>query len=318
MKAAGRSIVPLVALLASFALPERAYGLSYLTLDFPGAQSTELGRFDGSRVVGTYYDVNSVQRGFVYDGSSFVSISHPNATNFSLAGADNGKYVGSYLDSGFHRYGFAYDGTTFTPISHPSAVGPFASTTPKDISGNRVIGIWQVGTVNGGAGGFVFDGTTFQPVDYPGAGQFGSLPLGISGNYIVGYYNDSQAIAHGYTFDGSTYKSVDAPLGVKGTYLSGTDGTRSVGYYLDSSRNPHGLLYDGAALTYLDAPGSLKTQLSDIQGNMIAGTYWDATGQHGFVAVIPEPGGLLLASVGAIACFGWSLLRRGARGMRAG
>jgi hypothetical protein len=229
---------------------------------------------------------------------------------FSLSGADNGKYVGSYSDSGFHQFGFAFDGTTFTPISHPSAIGPFASTTPRDISGNRVIGIWQVGTINGGGGGFVFDGTTFQAVDYPGATQFGTLPGGISGNFIVGYYNDSHMMAHGFTFDGSSYKTVDSPLGVQGSYLSGTDGTRSVGYYLDSARNPHGLLYDGVALTYIDIPGSLQTQLSDIQGNMVAGSYLDATGRHGFVAVIPEPEGLSLALTGIAICFGWRGRRR--------
>jgi hypothetical protein len=44
------------------------------------------------------------------------------------------------------------------------------------------------------------------------------------------------------------------------------------------------------------------TRITGIEGDSIAGTYWDASGnKHSFIATIPEPATMALLALGAIA-----------------
>jgi hypothetical protein len=112
-----------------------------------------------------------------------------------------------------------------------------------------------------------------------------------STNQIVGYYIDSNGMAHGYTRDSAgvlTYP-IDVP-GATGTLLLGNnDSNWVVGRYTDTSGVTHGLFYVTLddILTY-DYPGATYTSLNGInKDGLICGYYGDAAGlSHGFVAKV--------------------------------
>lgn len=61
-------------------------------------------------------------------------------------------------------------------------------------------------------------------------GTLGTLPQGISGNNIVGYYIDAGGKAHGFLYNGSTYTTINYPVpSPLGTVVEGINGHNLVG-----------------------------------------------------------------------------------------
>lgn len=94
---------------------------------------------------------------------------------------------------------------------------------------------------------------------------------GISGNNIVGLYQDSSGLLHGFLYNGTTYTTID-----------------------DSNELPGGI----EAVTGVD-------------GNNLVGFYESATGFHGFEAIpaVPEPSTWMLGLLGLGALAGLRLRR---------
>lgn len=117
---------------------------------------------------------------------------------------------------------------------------------------------------------------------------------GISGNTIVGYYQDASQKFHGFSYDGSSYTTLNDPLAGKslGTQAYGVSGNDIVGWYSDAvTGNLHGFLYDGSTYTSLDDPaeGLEGTLAYGISGNTVVGTYYDSNGVlNGFKYDIPS------------------------------
>jgi hypothetical protein len=109
---------------------------------------------------------------------------------------------------------------------------------------------------------------TWTELTKPGANT--TLPYGIDGDNIVGWYNQSGD--HGFRYDGSTWYTLNVP-GAKNTYAQGISGSSIVGYYADKSFNYRGFLYDGSAWITLNAPGAEATFAYDIEGSNIVGRY---------------------------------------------
>ena len=129
-------------------------------------------------------------------------------------------------------------------------------------------------------------GQIFTPVDDPSA-LMGTIPTGIFGHEIVGYYLDGSAVPHGFHFNGSTYSTIDDPLGTMGTYARDITGNTVVGYYQDASMRFHGFEFDGTTFQTIDNPqatGPGGTFVTGIDGNKIIGYFHDSTSHfHGFV-----------------------------------
>jgi hypothetical protein len=79
-----------------------------------------------------------------------------------------------------------------------------------------------------------------------------------------------------------------------------------VGGFVDTSGNTHGFLDIGGIFTTINVPGASVSGTKAIGINdsgQIVGVFFDATGEHGFIATpapTPEPGTLLLLSVGLL------------------
>jgi len=96
---------------------------------------------------------------------------------------------------------------------------------------------------------------------------------GISGNNIVGYYEDSSGNYNGFLYNGSTYTTLNNPLGVNGTFAIGIDGNNIVGEYVDGSGNANGFLYNGSSYTTLDDPLGVNYTIAEgVSGNNIVET----------------------------------------------
>ena len=113
----------------------------------------------------------------------------------------------------------------------------------------------------------------FTPINVPDASS--TYAYGISGTNIVGYYQDSNAFAHGFVYNGKTYDTLDV-LNAIHTEAYGISGKNIVGAYMDSSRYWHGFLYNGRTCTTLDVPNALDTYAYGISGKNIVGYYVDS------------------------------------------
>jgi hypothetical protein len=83
--------------------------------------------------------------------------------------------------------------------------------------------------------GFFYDGGVFQTIDDPLASptsSLGTTATGISGNTIVGYFNDGAINydTHGFVYDGSSYTTIDYPMAMR-TWINGISGDTIVGFY---------------------------------------------------------------------------------------
>ena len=126
---------------------------------------------------------------------------------------------------------------------------------------------------------------TYATLDFPGSNY--TVANAISGNNVVGNYNDSSS-GHGFLYNGSTYTTLDYPGG-NGTEAEGLSGSKIVGGYTTSTFVNLGFLYDGSTWTTLDDPlagNPFRTTAFGISGNTIVGTYFptgDPTLGRGFL-----------------------------------
>ena len=236
--------------------------------------------------------------------------------------------VGEYLnesDGTFHGYLMVHPNCTPTPTPTPTPTAtptampreiamatasdlPFVSDpdvqpqcpliySPFDLTGaldTIPLGINNLGDICGTAifsdsqPGFISVLQVVTTFAVPGATATFAYQVNDSGQ-IIGYYTDSNGIAHGYTRDsaGTLTFPIDVP-GATQTFLLGNNASNwAVGTYTDTSDKTHGLFYvtSDDILTY-DYPGATSTSLTGINANgLICGYYTDTAGViHGFVA----------------------------------
>jgi hypothetical protein len=203
-------------------------GTSWITLDYPGSSGTRALDIDGSNIVGTHH-FGVGPFGFVYDGTTWTPLVYPVPTgNYGTVatGIDGGNIVGWFRDW-LRAYGYIYDGTTWTIFEHPESSGP---TLPQGIDGSNIVGTYQTvqprgflydgttwttldgmpfpkdidgGRIIGGPNrfdfhGFLFDGTSLTSLVYPGA--WSTMPCGIDGDRIVGWYYHEDLGTHGFLY----------------------------------------------------------------------------------------------------------------------
>ncbi len=171
----------------------------------PFANAMQLHDIEGNRMVGLYEDDPFHRHGLFYDGTTWTTLDYPGSTWSELRAIDGTRVAGNYEVGMYEDHSFIYDGTTWTVVDSPWGGGGL-----MDIEGDNMIG-WYTDPVSGRFLSYLYDGKTWTTLDYPGS--YGTHATGISGNTIVGYYNN--------TWDGDNYgfiyewnESVPAPAGI--------------------------------------------------------------------------------------------------------
>jgi hypothetical protein len=161
-------------------------GTSYSTFDHPlGVNGTSLLGISGNTIVGTYGDASKLLHGFLYDGVTYTTIDFPGAKATWAYGVSGNNVIGSYTDSIGISRGFLYNGSTFTTLNDPFLMG---NTAAYGIDKNRAVGF----AINSPfSAAFIYDGVSYNHpfgIELPLTGNH--IFYGISGNRIVGEYND--------------------------------------------------------------------------------------------------------------------------------
>jgi len=289
-----------LAALLLFGAAAPTMAITYTTIDYPGSFETDAFGISGKNIVGAYYtDSVHPSHGFLFDGTTWTTLDEPlAASGATFPSGVSGKIVyGSYMTDLTYSssHGFLYDGTTWKTLDFPGG----SASQIYGLSGANTVGSYQ--DLTGRSHGYVYNGTTWTTLDPPGSTS--TLLAGIDGNNIIGYYLDASNVYHNFIYDGASFTSLTlSPLG----YVHGISGGKIVGED-DSGSNIYGFLYDGATYTLLSDPmGVNGTFAFGIDGNHIVGVYTDASNaNHSFLATVPEPSSLALASLslfGLIVC----------------
>ncbi|MGA1979442.1 MAG: PEP-CTERM sorting domain-containing protein [Sedimentisphaerales bacterium] len=270
--------------------------------DIPGQAWMTPEEVSGGTVVGSWCDSLSYH-GFVYDGGSLSSFDYPGYSppgwSTCFYGVQGNTVVGAHGITGWTYDGLMYNISTQTWTNIVSPFPGFPDLGLFGIDGDKLVGnVWDGIQGYGQMRAVLYDGASWSIIQPPGSPQAGAKD--ISGNTVVGCYNDGNWKLHGFIYDGTNYTTVDWP-GAISTDLEGISGSSMVGICVDASGLAHGLLYDGTAWTTLDMPGATSTQFFGIDGSTVVGNYQDASGMHGLIYTIPEPATLLLLGFGGLA-----------------
>ena len=244
---------------------------TWTTLAMPGTTNISPVGISGNNVVGFYDDDASGKvHGFLYNiaTATWTTLDVPGAVVTYLNGIDGNNIVGISTAGG----GFLYNGTSWRILRMPGVAG---NINPASISGSNIVGNYLDASKH--QHGFLYDGTTWTTLNAPGATD--TLPTGISGNNIVGYYtndNASTTAYHGFLYNGTSWTTLDTP-GAIWTIVNGISGNNVVGF--SSLGN---FLYNGTSWDHLDMPGHANPALEGIDGNNIVGSFLDLAGPHGF------------------------------------
>jgi hypothetical protein len=283
-------------------------GSNFTPFNVPNSSTTVVSGISGSKQVGSYSDAAGTH-GFVQDGSTltkpldYPSISPP----YTVATGIDGTNIVGYVNGAAGMKGFLYDSSR--PVTDALAwsmpVNPPAGTqldAAFGISGSEIVGYYlaadnhlhgfmQPIQLSGGASSPAVGSSSvlasFTTLNYPGSTS--SAAYGISGNIVVGDYQDSAGKYFGFVYDGVNWLSVDAQ-----TFLGQSSAQSGAG--------------SASAVTVT------ATKLYGISGNTIVGEYLDGAGvNHGFsVQFVPEPSTAILLALGAAAA-GALWCRRSAR-----
>jgi hypothetical protein len=117
----------------------------------------------------------------------------PRCKIYRGGGISGNRIIGNYTDSQGGRHGFLFDGATYTTLDDPLFMG-FGSTIAYGIDGDSIVG-YTSDSAGAVIASFIHDGSTYtHPFGYEAEFMGGHHFNGISGNRIVGEYNDQPFI----------------------------------------------------------------------------------------------------------------------------
>ena len=146
--------------------------------------------------------------------------------------------------------GYQYNGS-FSELQFPGG----SQTTPRDVSGNRIVGTYIDGTTLLDES-FIYDNGIWTNLKNPAYTY--TFAESVDGNRVAGWLTSGPGSSTGFIYDGS-WTTLSYP-GSESTRIFGIDGPNVVGTYRDESFNTRGFLYDGTNWTAIDFPGGSSTE----------------------------------------------------------
>jgi hypothetical protein len=312
-RAAHRWLRTVVAAGTILLLVSLAPAQTYTVLNAPlGVDGTTAWGVSGNNVVGIFYDSANANHGFLYDGSSYTTLDDPlvgGTYPYTYAYGISGNTVAGFYSASSGIHGFLYNSGTYTTFDVPGA----ADTYLRGISGNHLVGYYDTVVGGGPTISFFYNGSSYTTLSDPFATPHSTIPCGVDGNTVVGYYTDPSSIDHGFIYSGGTYTTVNNPLGTYGTILTGISGNTIVGQYRDNPTNAFkSFVYNGSTFNSLQDPLAVETWVDGISGNTLVGEIYDSSNDtHGFMTtLVPEPSALAFSGLGALL---WMRARRRSR-----
>lgn len=164
----------------------KSYNFRYTTIDYPGAYATSAhGINNAGQIAGSYYDLQSVEHGFLDTAGSFTTIDFPGAHQTEALGINNaGSIVGWYFDQSLAYHGFLYQAGSYTSLDYPSATGTQANGINDD---NQISGYYR--DAAGNECGFQYQAGTFISINCPGCAL--NSASGINGDAQIGGGTDT-------------------------------------------------------------------------------------------------------------------------------
>ena len=266
----------------------------FVTIDYPGAYSTEVtGINDAGQASGFYYTAPGAhERAFLYSGGVFAPIDYPGAVATVLWGINaNGQIVGQYYSCP-SSYGcdhpFVYSGGVFTLL--PEVPGSMAGTTvPFAINASGQIAGWYVDPCFCTAHGFFYSNGSYTTIDQPGF--FTTTLVGLNDNGQIA--GSSEQCWGGCQASAFTFQSgVTTPVGPlpSGSNIPwiGINNAGDIGGTYYAGGTAYAFVLSGGTYTSLDYPGAQQTvaegQIIN-SSKQVGGFYFNGDGSaHGFIA----------------------------------
>lgn len=176
----------------------------FVNIAYPESISTlAQGINDKGQIVGTYFDSNDVEHGFLLSKRKYTNLDVPGGYTNSDAWAinDSGLITIFALNSGGTRDSFLFNGTTYLPIDVPGEAESFVAGIDK--FGDRVYTVVDSSNNLHGAFFLNVNGGSYTVFDDP-KGVGATQAFGLNDKLrIVGYYEPnvgpSDAVSQGYS-----------------------------------------------------------------------------------------------------------------------
>jgi uncharacterized membrane protein len=268
------------------ALAQAQMKLTYKTIDYPGAVSTQAWSInDFGIVVGRYRDA-STSYGFLYKDGRFTTITIPGASYVFARGINNlGDIVGEYVDVNGDFHGFMLHRGVVTNID----VAGIGSTIVRGINDyGMVSGVYY--DAYDAPHAFTWLKGLATTVDLPGSlvlspGFYVNLN---NAGTLVGCADDPPIEAtHAFLRNNGVFMTFNFFDPMEFASASGISNTGAiVGGYATIGGEGHGVLFDQGTIQYFDVLGAHSTDARGINiFRTIVGFYRDQDGNmHGFLA----------------------------------
>lgn len=226
----------------------------FRNLNYPGAQGTVATSLSSNKQIAGYViDPGTATGtfGFVRVRSLWTLFADPhegtgnNAVTEILSIDGSGYAVGFYLNGSGVKVPFELDTTTgvFTELHPPGAT----SAEATGINGKDNISGWE--TTSSGERSFYLQSGTYYPIQYPKVQA--TYATGVNWqDQVIGYFLDSQNVAHGFILTGptrggaeQTWQVIDEPNATGGTWVTCMSNHSYItGYYVDAYGAQHGFI----------------------------------------------------------------------------